>query len=159
MNPFVQNFKLKVVKVNTTYYETKTHDITEGVVGKFKQVTESFLAEQQEKTSVYDVGYIENILFKELKSNGRDMLLYVIYNLEKDSDIINLKQDKVCEKIGISRATYYSAIQQLIDVAILCRKHSSEYWINPFYLFKGNRIEYYNKIDKSAIEIVAEIKR
>ena len=82
MNPFVQNFKLQVVKVHTNYYETKTSDISEGIVMSYRKISESFLAEKQEKVSVYNIPYIENILFKELKSAGRDLLLYIIYNIQ-----------------------------------------------------------------------------
>lgn len=159
MNPFIQNFKLNVVKVNTTYYEVKTSNISEGIVGKHKKVEESYLIEQQEKTSIYEMAYIENILFKELKSAGRDLLLYIMYNLKKDEDTIILKPEMVCKKMTCVRTTYYKAISQLTDVGVICKKHTTEYWINPFYLFKGNRIDYYNKNCKDCIEIVAEIRR
>jgi predicted transcriptional regulator len=157
MNPFLQNFKLKVIKVNSKYYETKTSDIHDGFVGKFKEVHESFLAEQQEKITVYDIPYIENILFGELRNAGRDMLLYIIYNIKKNEDDINLQIEKTCIKMKISKGTYYTAVQQLIDVGLICKKHTTSYWINPFYLFKGNRIDYYYKQCSNCVEIVAEI--
>lgn len=158
MNPFIQNFKLKVVKVNTSYFETKTSDIQDGYIGKYRKVEESYLAEQQEKISVYDIPYIENVLFTELKSNGRDLLLYIMYNIKKNEDSILLKPDKVCEKMKISKPTYYTAIQQLCDIGVICKRHTVEYWINPLYIFKGNRIDYYNSRCKECIDIVAEIK-
>lgn len=157
MNPFIQNFRLKVIKVHAFSYETNTADIKDGYVGKFRTVEESFYAEQQNKTSVYDIPYIENILFKELKSAGRDLLLYIMYNIEKDSDTIILKPEKVMNKMDCSKGTYYSSIQQLIDVGIICKKHVTEYWVNPFFIFKGNRIEYYNKVCPDCIDTVAEI--
>lgn len=159
MNPFIQNFKLKAVKVIDKYNETRTSDISDGVVGKYKTVTEWYLAEQQEKVSVYDISYIENILFQELKSSGRDMLLYIIYNLKKDTDTIDLPIEKVCKKISISRGTYYNGVTQLIDVGIICKKQTTTYWINPFYIFKGNRINYYNKQNPDLIEIVAAVNQ
>lgn len=159
MNPFIQNFKLNVVKINTSYFETKTTNISDGIVGKYKKVEESYLAEQQDKTSVYHIPYIENILFKELKSSGRDLLLYIIYNIQKDDDTINLSADKLYKEMSISKSTYYTAISQLIDVGIICKKNNSTYWVNPFYIFKGNRIDYYHKHCPDCVNVVAEVKK
>lgn len=158
MNPFLQNFKLNVVKINTTYLETRTN-MSDGTVGNIRKIEDSFLAEQQDKVSVYNIPYIENILFKELRSSGRDLLLYVIYNIHKDEDIINLKPDKVCKEMDISKGTYYSGLTQLIDAGIICKKNISIYWINPLYIFKGNRIDYYNKFCPDCINIAVELKR
>jgi len=157
MNPFLQNFKLSVIKVNTVYYETKTSDISDGFVGKYKKVEESFLAEKQSKTYVYEIPYIENILFKTMSSCARDLLLYIIYNLPKDQDFINLKTEKVLSILNISKPTLIKAKNQLEESAIICSKSQSEYWINPFYLFNGNRIDYYNKQCPDCINQVAEV--
>jgi len=157
MNPFLQNFKLNVVKVNTTYYETKTSDISDGYVGKYKKVEESFLAEQQDKTSVYNIPNINNVLFKALDPRSRDLFLYIIYNIKKEEDIINLKLDAICSLTEMSKPTLIKSINILIDNAIICKKSQSEYWVNPFYIFKGNRIDYYNKQCPECIDIVANV--
>lgn len=160
MNPFLQNYRLKVVKINSTTFKVDTSNIHDGViVGDYEQVTKSFLAEQQSKTSVYDIPYIENILFTEITSAGRDILLYIIYNVKENEDVINLKHDRLAKKVNLSRPTLIKGIQQLIDVGVICKKSQSEYWINPLYVFKGNRINYYRKQCEDCIDIVAEIAK
>lgn len=157
MNPFVQSFDLEVIKINTQYYETKTANITDGIIGKYKRVEESYLVEKQEKMSVFEIPFIENVLFKEIKSNGRDLLLFIMYNLQKETDYISLKPDRTCNQMDIVKATYYSAIRQLMDIAVICKKSGTDYWVNPRYLYKGSRLDYYNKNYKEQIKIVAEV--
>jgi hypothetical protein len=159
MNPFVQNFKLNLLKVNSSHFRVDTKNISDGIIGEYEKVEKSYLQEQQEKTSSYSVPNINNILFKELKSNGRDLFMYITYNLKKDSDSIELRPDKICEGMRITRGTMYTAVQQLIDVGLICKKKVSEYWINPYYLFKGNRINYYKQFGDQYINIVAHIKK
>lgn len=160
MNPFIQNFKLNVIRVTETKFRMDTDKIPKDgiIVGNYEEYKKSYLAEQQKKTTVYDVPFIENVLFNEIKSNGRDLLLYIIYNLQTNSDTIVLNTEKVCKKMSTSRATLYKAIIQLTDIAVICKKHKDEYWINPFYLFKGSRIDYYNSVCPDCIEVVANIK-
>lgn len=159
MNPFIKIHKLALIKIYETSKMVNTNDISEGIILNYQQVTSSYCAEQQSKTSVYNIPYIENVLFKELSSKGRDLLLYVIYNIPENTDYINLKIDKVCNKINMSKPTCLKAIQELLDVALLSKKSQSEYWINPLYLFKGNRIKYYQETCPECIEIKAEIKK
>ena len=159
-NPFLQNFKLQLVEISEKEKIVNTKDIHDGMVLKFQTVQNIYSVEKQTKVSVYDIPYIENILFKnDIKSNGRDLILFVVYNLVEDQDWINLKTDRVCSKMNISRPTLLSAIRQLEDAAILCRKSQSEYWVNPFYIFKGNRINLYQKTSPGNIEVVAKITK
>ncbi len=157
VNPFIQNYKLKLIEVYSEQKYVNSKDLLEGIATSYRKETSVFLAEQQEKTSVYDIPYIENILFSEMSSVGRDLLLYVIYNIGKNEDFINLKLDKVCQKMRISRPTLSKAISNLEENAIICKKAQSEFWINPMYIFKGNRIAYYQKVCEDCIDIVSKI--
>lgn len=156
-NPFLQNFKLPIIEVIETSYEVNTKYLSDGQVGKYKKVTESYYIEQQEKVSVYKIPYIKNVLFKELKSSGRDLLLYIIYTLKVDVDIIELNANKISKELGISKVTVYNGINQLVDIAVICKKFKSDYWINPVYLFKGDRISFYNKQCDNCTEIKAKV--
>jgi DNA-binding GntR family transcriptional regulator len=59
--------------------------------------------------------------------------------------------------MNVSRPTLLKAIQELEDVAVICKKSQSDYWINPHYIFKGNRIKYYQTNCPTCIEIKAEL--
>jgi len=157
MNPFIsqESFKLKVLEIKKTTHKIDTSNIPEDgvIVGDYETVTRSFLIEQQKKKSMYDVPYLDNILFGELTSRSRDLFLYVLNHAPQDLDYINLKQSIVCRNIRMSKPTLISAIKELSDVGVICRKSQSEYWINPYYIFRGNRVKFYqenypNKIEK-----------
>lgn len=159
MNPFIQNFKLKVIEIYSEQKYINSNDLSDGIATKYRKETSVFFAERQEKTAVYEIPYIENVLFKEMSSCGRDLLLYIIYNIQKNEDFINLKHDKVCKEMQISKPTLIKAINNLEENAIVCKKSQSEYWINPMYIFKGNRIAYYQKNCEDCIEIVSKLEQ
>jgi len=156
-NPFLQNFKLPIIEVIETSYEVNTKYLNNGQVGKHKKVVESYFIEQQEKVSVYKIPYMKNVLFKELKSAGRDILLYIICTIKDDNDIIELNASKVAKDLNISKVTVYSGINQLIDIAVICKKFKSDYWVNPVYIFKGDRISFYNAQCDNCTEIKAKV--
>jgi len=159
MNPFIQNFKLKLIRLNTKKFTVNPNVAGDSVVGSYEKIERSLLVEQQKKTSVYAIPFIENVLFKEMGPPGRDMLLYLIYNLDKDADIIKLKTEKIKLKVNISRATMYKGIEQLISSGVICKKAAAEYWVNPFYVFNGNRIKYYETQCPECIEVIHTIEK
>lgn len=163
MNPFLKTEfgKLNVIKVHSTTNVINVRDVPEDgiIVGKYRTEINSYIMEQQERTSVYRVPYIINVLFKHLSSAGRDLLLYIIYKLPKEQDWINLKYDKVLKEMDVSRSTLSRAIQNLVDNAYIIKKAQSDYWINPTLLYKGNRLSYYNDNCPECIEVVAEISK
>lgn len=101
---------------------------------------------QKEKTNtiLYHHNDINSILFDCLSHRGRDMFLYIIYKIPKNSDFITLKHSIVRKHLKISKPTIIASIKELIAANILHRKSQSEYWINPDFLFNGDRVEFYS---------------
>jgi len=161
MNPFLNQHKLKVVKIRNKSYSTDISTINPNdIVGDIEEITKSFLVEEQEKVSMYHIPWDNNVLFKSnIKNNGRDLYLYIVYNIKTNQDYILLKPEIVMNKMSISKSTLYSAIQQLVDSSIIVKKSVSEYWINPYFIFKGNRIQYYKDNKPDAIDVVATKNR
>ena len=157
MNPFLQNNKLRLLRVHDSYHEVRTNHTKEGTAGTYKEVHESYLVEAQGKTLVYYIPYIEDLLFNKLSSNGRDLLLYIIYNIKENTDVISLKLDKVSKEMQISRPTLIKGIKDLLSNGFIATKSQSEYWVNPHCIFKGNRVNYYNLNCPECVEIVKEI--
>lgn len=154
-NPFVHDFRLKLVEKPLKKYKTvKSKDSIEGIITSYETVEETIKIEQQTKSLVYYIPYIENVLFDELKSSGRDLLLYLIYNIKPNMDFISLKLQKVSKEMKCSKPTLISAIKQLVSIGLICKKSQSEYWINPHYMFKGNRVHYYQTHYPECIEVV-----
>lgn len=148
MNPFLYGYTLKLVKVNhITDVATSTT--------KYEKIVKSYFVEAQSKTSVYYIPYAEDFLFKKLTRNGRDIFYYIIYNLPKDADSIKLKLDKLVDETNISRPTIYRGIKELSECGVITKKNNSEYWINPYYMFNGDRVKFIRSIDENLIEQVS----
>lgn len=158
-NPFLFSSSLNLIKMEETYYEADTRNIHDGVVMEAKKVTKTFHIEEQEKTSVYYITYRNNVLFKELTSIGRDVLMYIYHNIKTNEDTIDLPSKKLCNDMGISIATYYRGIRELIDIAVITKKEKQIYWINPHYVFKGDRIKFYADKCPECIKVVNTIKK
>ena len=160
MNPFLVNYKLPLVKVIKQISFTNEENI--GYVGEYikKTETKSYFIEAQKHTSVYESPDINNKLFTKMKPNGRDLYLYIQNNIAYNSDTIHLSLEKVNQILSMSRPTLVSAIQQLLTENIICKaEKQGMYWINPYYLFKGNRVAYYEKQCPSCISVVKEINK
>lgn len=159
-NPFLQSNKLAVVEIKETYYETRTSTIdSSGHISKFKKIEESYFIEQQSKVNVYKTSFATNVLFNVVKSHGRDIYIYIIHNLKENEDIIDINPTKLCTVLNISRTSIYNGIQQLIDISLLCKKFKSEYWVNPLYIFRGDRLKFYQSNCDNCTEIVAIVHK
>lgn len=158
-NPFLFSNTLNLIQVEETYYEADTRNISDGIVMQATKITKSFHIEEQEKTSVYYITYKNNVIFKELTSTGRDMLLYIIYNIQFDEDTIDLNIIKICKEMNISKSTYYRGIDELRDISLLTKREKQIYWINPHFIFKGDRIKFYSKHCPECIKVVNTVKK
>lgn len=149
MNPFLYGYKLKLIKVNhTTNVNTATTE--------YENIVKSYFVEAQSKTSIYYIPHAEDFLFKKLTRNGRDVLYYIIYNLPKDSDSITLKLTKLITEMNSSRPTVYRGIGELIEHSVIAKKKKvGDYWINPHYMFNGDRIKFIKSIDEDCLERVS----
>ncbi len=90
--------------------------------------------------------YIDNImpLLKELTPSAVMMVLYIMEHLSPDKDYLELREDKYCQEMGITRATYHAARMAITNMVIIprvARKHT--YWINPALFFRGDRRKKY----------------
>jgi hypothetical protein len=59
----------------------------------------------------------------------------------------------VCDNIGVSSKSFYNAITQLKEFNVICDKCKNDYWINPYYMFKGNRLDYFSKKGEQYIDV------
>jgi hypothetical protein len=119
-------------------------------------VTQCFQSEVQIKSSVYDDFIFEDLFNTNIKPSTRDLFLYILINLEKDVDVVQLNQKEIYNKTGISKTSFYSAIKQLKEMCIIADKEKNSYWVNPYYIFKGNRLAFYQKNYPKAITVTAK---
>lgn len=150
-NPFALNRTLDVVCI-----KQGSEDDTNTYVEKNK-----FYVERQRKTNVYFETQtdIDELLYANLTQKGRDVFLYLIYHIPENQDYINLKLSNVRAKTGISRGAIITALQALKQAGIITPKEQSVYWVNPFYIFKGNRINYFKELGESYLNVISIVKK
>ena len=98
-----------------------------------------------DRVQVYTDGLLG--FFPLLNSAAKDMFIYIACKLPLDQDYLELPDDKYCKEMNVSRATFFNARKELINRIIIPRTtRKNTYWINPAYLFKGDRL---NKFPES----------
>lgn len=162
MNPFLKEFKLKLIQLGTINYVIDTKKMpNDGIITETADVTalvRNRHIEQQKKTSLYYQSYWKGLL-SELSDTACRLFLYIAFKLDKNEDFINLKLINLQRDLKLSKPTLIKAIKCLEDNAILRNKAQSEYWINPAMLFHGDRIAYYKDQCPECIDVVANIKQ
>lgn len=153
MNPFVQNIKLNILQVNDNYVLVSDKN-PNGPMPKKLIIPNHYFIEQIQRTSVYHLPNIIDVIFKQLKPSGRDLFSYITIKLKKDYDFIDLIHRIVCNDIGISRGTLHSGIISLSQAGIICKRDAKSYWINPLYMFNGNRIDYFRELGDDYVNII-----
>lgn len=158
INPFLYTWKLRVIKIkhSRNMVDAKHVNENEGIITEFTKEDVNYMIEEQKKASLYRLPYIDNVMFTELDGNGRSLLLYIAYHIQRNQDYINLHTERTCKAMGISRPTLIKAIGQLIDIGVVSkRKKQSEYWVNPQFIFNGNRIKFIEVVKSDCLEVVA----
>jgi hypothetical protein len=79
-------------------------------------------------------------LMKDLSSSGMKCFLYVLEYLPKGLDFMVIDIDTLHLYSGYKyKKNTMQGVVELINIGILSRKGKNEYWVNPNYVFKGNR--------------------
>lgn len=124
LNPFLNSFTPINVNVKE---QVLTRFVEEGTV-----ITETTTTHSCVDTSV-------SVWFDSLpdifKPESLLLLKYICCNLEKELDFV---------EIDFSEIQFYvePAIKELTSIGFIQRRSESLYWINPYYVFKGNRLKY-----------------
>lgn len=141
-NPFTGTFDVNIIRTHILHHN-------EGVDDYFDM-------EQVPRTSVFKSTEIAVLLCRIAKPVTSKLFLYIVYELLKSTkDYIDINPKLTQQRLDISRASLYTAIDQLEDFKIITRKRGRNlYWINTQYLFCGNRIAYMEVNAKDRLKIV-----
>lgn len=153
-NPFLQSaeFHLKAIQVYKRSYQGQGHFMEE--------TTRKYIVEEQQKVTMYKIGNnseFTTYLFQVLSQPGRNLFLYIMANIGENRDTINLNTEKLSKLMGISRNTHYAGIESLRDNGVITLYKKDEYWINPFFIFRGDRIAYYQEQCPECIKVVSKV--
>lgn len=88
-------------------------------------------------------------LISLITQRSKDLLLWIMYELEAGFDYVEINSKRYMKEAGIKSVnTYKEAIKDLIRYDIIARTRDDKvFWINPEYLFRGDRIKKFpNKV-------------
>lgn len=142
-NPFLQSARLRyfIKQDQLTVFDTQGSEPS-SVKGHFSTQHEF---EKDPFIKLYNDKSFFNV-FKQTSDTASKIFLYIAYTIPKDKDSIVLNPEDVMGFVGIkSVTTYYKYIQELMDNAVIARRSNSEYWVNPHFVFNGNRIDFYKE--------------
>lgn len=136
INPFESGLQIyvnkKFKKVTNKYDEPDEHE---------------FDYESTPYTKVFDVpGDKKNVM--ELPIRCQQLYLYLIHSLIPAQDYLWIDKVAYMKKTGIkSLNTYKQAVNDLCGAGYICKhtRLANVFWINPYYFFKGSRINKYPK--------------
>lgn len=143
-NPFVQNgtgFKIEAIwKMEELVPNGAKRTSEYSTAGA--TTFHAYKYERDDRVAVYTKGILG--MFSVLSSAAKDMMMFIASRIQYDSDVIELEEDRYCKIMNVSRSTFFAAKKELTNRLIIPRtSRKNTYWINPMYLFKGNRLEKY----------------
>ena len=165
LNPFLQNLKIDTALRDGEKLEA------EPVYDKHGRVVDT----KHTKVVRFDKSQFVKI-YPEMLSNfylmekaGKGVLCLFLQEMKSgiNQDEVRIRYeenfyfDKSGEKRTIKKSTFYSGVKQLEELGFIAKKEPNVYWINPAYIFNGNRFSFCQSfIDKDAeIEAEQEEKR
>lgn len=136
INPFVQAL------VINGYWRTKTTELgPQEESGRGIEIRAD-LIDADERCAVFT----DHLLgwFSALAGSAKDMFMYVAHKLPYEKDYFELIEEKYCEDMKISRRTFHTAKTELTNRLLIPRtSRRNTYWVNPSYLFKGDRVKHF----------------
>ena len=107
---------------------------------------------------MYHTPYDDKLLFG-LSSTSRDILFYILLNIQPNEDYIDLSLKKLTKKVKLSRSLYYTSIPELKDSGLIAVKGKGVYWINGQIIFNGDRKKFFEKYYPDNLTVVHTISR
>ena len=86
------------------------------------------------------------LIISKLSPAGKELLLWLMYELETGKDYLWINKSRFMLENSTSLNTYKKAVDELVRYGMLAFTVVKDvYWINPDFLFKGDRISKYPK--------------
>lgn len=134
-NPFIYALEIEARWILIQGGKTKSEEPASS-----KQRYEVALIDVENRCSVYTdvlLGW-----FKDLSTSAKDMVLWIAMKLPTTQDYLQIVEEDYSKEMECSRATFFASKTQITNKLIIprtCRKNT--YWVNPAYLYKGDRID------------------
>lgn len=130
-NPFVESLRIKAVQVV--------------VIGKQTGETLSdYIIEEEASTKLFRTNNAHQII-AELSDRAQRLMFYFIYSVRPNEDYVTINRKYYKRLNGIkSDTTVINAINELMMNGLIAKAVMKDtYFINPRFLFNGNRLKHY----------------
>lgn len=140
-NPFEFTLKIPVTQI---YSDT---DLTLDEEGFY--INKKIYLERTPSVKLYYCEDCKDMIYN-LTVKGKTLFLYILYNLKKNKDYIQINQEHYMKKNSINSInTYKESIKELQRYNfIVATEYKTVFWTNPNLFFSGNRLtKYPNNIE------------
>lgn len=132
-NPFTQTLVVNYVRYIKRDVSILKQDLDPG---------DYYDVEQQPATRVYRSKDNYEVI-RQLGPLGSKLYLWIIHNVQSDAVTVKLNELALAELFGYSGRHVARMKSELIRAAIIAKKESNEYWINPRYFASNSRLKLY----------------
>lgn len=142
-NPFSERFLIRGRKVSFEG-EYKYDPEVAKIEGTNGLINRTAYIEADEFCKVYTDSSRRKHISK-LSPRASQMFLWIMYKLRAGDDLVYINRKSYMHECDVTKPTFLKATSELCDMNILKPqgKYQDLYWINPLYLYKGNRIKKY----------------
>ena len=132
MNTFLERIRTKRIKIFTKNNSPRKGNNWETV----------------ESVNIYKSDLLFKTFFKQgkihdLKPSSLILLCYIILKLKKNQTSVELCFRLIEEEVGLGKTAFHKGIEELEALGFIAkpngRKRSTEYHINPNFIYNGNR--------------------
>jgi len=151
---------VRKVKINATSYTNyKQFRRSDGIM-----LYSEYLIEDNLSCKLYRSSDVNTIVMS-LNYRALQMFNWIALHIPKDRGWIMINEAYFCKRAGITTSkTYNKALTELLEHKIIRHTHyKTVYWVNPHYLFNGNRMVKYpdnlsvKKYEKPCDEVTSEV--
>lgn len=159
MQPNTKNM-IKTKKVNTFIMNNTPINVlckivnseisTDGVI----MTTTAYLTEVETPAKIYYNEYLLSQIALAKSVKTRLLLDWICLHLRYGADRIRLTRDLICKDLDIKTASYYNIINDLVFIGVITKDKGEWWFINPYFIFKGDRVAYFKKKGKQYLNLV-----
>lgn len=140
-NPFTYSLVIPTTKVLSDKFKHLPAEVI-GEQGTF--VLDTFHIEKTQSVRMYYCTGCKSFVYN-LSDKAQRLYLYILYNLDRKRDYIQINRDDYMTKNNVkSNTTYLAAIDELVRYSFIGNTmYKTVYWTNPFLFSSSDRISKY----------------
>ncbi len=108
----------------------------------------------------FNAHFMQELTNKKISSCTKSVVLYILSNLNKDSDVIVIVPKDIALETGYGRSAVSSSLVELGSIGLIKkmtgRGMTYRYWINPLRIFKGKRINYLKEFKEDYVKRIKD---